>query len=159
MNRFCRALPIGLVLVLVSSLPAVAEPMTSSDQIGTILLSLPVAAKAVAPLYFVASGLATDGNLTPGGLLVAAWTVPNAFLLYNIAKGDAKGIRIWRTVNMAVDGAVFVTMLGLGITLIKQPASGENWNDVLGAIGIAISIPFGVSAGIDIIPFPVERRR
>jgi len=156
-----------LVLVLVQALlaPLAAEdpPVTgpsNNEGLVTGLLVVPVATKIVLPL--AVSGLSLSQGIAygPSDLLVALWTVPNAFLLGAVAKGDAEGIRLWRTVNLVVDATFFAAALGLGAYTLTQPSSsGDGWNDWIGMFAFAISVPFGLSAGLDLIPFPAEKRR
>jgi hypothetical protein len=158
MKRSAGPVVLALLALLAFALPAAAEDSPALDQVGTILLSAPVLFKTAAPVGLAVGSLMGDGNYEPAAVLAAIWSVPNAFLLYNIAKGDAKGIRVWRTVNLIVDAATCAALVGLGAWTLAQPSQGgENWGSLVGALAIVVSLPFGVSAGIDAVPFPAER--
>ena len=158
MKRTAGPVFLALIALLALALPAAAEDNPAMDQVGTILLGAPALFKTVVPVGLAVGSLIGDGNYEPAAVLAVIWSVPNAFLLYNVAKGDAKGIRAWRTVNLVVDAATCAALFGLGAWTLAQPSQGgENWGSLVGALSIVVSLPFGVSAGIDAVPFPAER--
>jgi len=154
----------AFLLLFASTLPLIAQDPASDSEapasFATAFLLAPVVLKAAAPFGMAVNSIAGGLSLAPAGALIGVWTVPNSLLLVAVAKNDAGSIRLWRTVNFVVDASVFAVTFGLGVYTLAQPSSGgENWNDLIGALGIAISVPFGLSAGIDLIPFPAEKRR
>ncbi|MFZ4615643.1 MAG: hypothetical protein ACOYM2_05490 [Rectinemataceae bacterium] len=168
MHTTRRALAI-LVLIslffpgfLAAEAPAASDGLVlnQGETLVTTLLSIPVAFKIAAPLVFTVQQLSTSNGVSaPGLVLSALWTLPNSLLMASIVNNDAKGIALWRGVNLGIDGLSFVGIAGYGAWVLAQPRTSGSWNDLIGLIMVIYSVPFAISFGLDFIPYPIEAHK
>jgi hypothetical protein len=166
MNTTRRALAtLAFVCLFFPGFLAAETPATSDglvlnqgETVVTTLLSIPVAFKIAAPLVLTVQSLAT-ANGVPGLVLSALWTLPNSLLMAGIVTNDAKGIALWRGINLGIDGLSFVGIAGYGAWVLAQPRTSGSWNDLIGLIMVIYSVPFAISFALDFIPYPIESHK
>ncbi len=144
-----------VLAALVLALFASAVAAQSVPSTGDWLLLVPSALKAAAPFALIPEALSDSEVFWNVGAGIALWTVPNLALGINVARGDAEGARFWRRVNLGIDGAAFVASLGIGAWLLLKDDTG--WDDMVGAVYLAMSVPIGGAFALDFIRFPMER--
>ncbi|HOX16824.1 MAG TPA: hypothetical protein PKW82_00075 [Spirochaetales bacterium] len=146
----------GLVaLVLAFALMASALHAQTAPTAGDWLLLVPSALKAAAPFALIPEALSDPDVYWNVGAGLALWTVPNVALGINVARGDSDGARFWRKVNLGIDGFALAASLGIGAWLVLKDDSG--WDDMVGAIYLAMSVPIGGAFALDFVRFPMER--
>lgn len=156
--------------------------MLKRTMLGAVLLALVVSASfaeptdvllSINPLVKLGAVFATDSSvlisnptdpaaLLTAGLVTTLYGVPSAFLLVNAATNNPSGVKLWRAISFGTDLGLTLGVFGLGsytlINDIANPPGGEDWAGVIGALLIALSIPMGLEALVDTVPFPMEAR-
>lgn len=134
---------------------ALAMIPASAIEPGDVLLGIPVLAKTLVPLTLVPSMFNDADTILSGALAISVLSVPNTFLAYNILTGNPAGTSKWRKIVRFSDGAAFVALAGYSAYVLADSSAG-NFNDLVGPLMLATSIPLGISFGLDFIPYSVE---
>lgn len=139
---------------------ALAAPFCTFADTRDLLISLPQVAKLGYGLGFMAVGIATFGEQKPlvsAALLAvpAAVAIPSGLVLWSAIRKDGAGTRLWRSVAFWVDAGLAVGALGLGLYEVLAPTN-SNDQKLTGTILIVATLPLGVGAGVDLVPYSFE---
>jgi hypothetical protein len=133
-SRAGFAFAMALVLTALPAPSARAEGAEGRD----VLLSAPYALKAGLPLLLAPAALAEPGLRPLTGALLAAFTLPNSMLLYNLYSGDPEGTRRWRKAVFWIDAGLGTAAAGAGAGLLAAGLMGYgSQEDELVAAGSA----------------------
>jgi hypothetical protein len=149
-------------LILISLVLVFAPAKGLFADTRDVLIALPQALKVGVGLGILARGLAVVGQadgatLAAGALAAAALSVPAGFVLVSALNGDGAGTARWRKISFIVDGSLALAAAGLGIyTLVAPNSDPEGWNKLVGSLFIAVSVPLGLYAAVDAVPYSFE---
>ena len=144
-----------LLLILLIGLPALRNAF-SADRIQRSV----AAAEAFVPVAL----LLTQGTETPlelgvlGGSVLLQ-TVPNVLMLIGESAARSELTRIVRWLNFGIDSGLAAGLLGVGIAYLAGAFGPEADVRSRGGFYLALSLPAGVAAFVDFLPYSIEPRR
>ncbi len=150
-----RILFISLLLLII------VGTLASALTIGDILLTTPAMAKiTISALSLAELPYDEPDALVMAGLEATLFVLPNSFLLYSVYTQNPELTKIARTVLKFTDGIAATLLAGYGIYLVSGLADNPSgWDQMVGVITIAYSIPIAAFFGLDFIPYSFEKKK
>ncbi len=148
-SRFGRIAVISCVVIVGSV--ASAHSLT----VGDVFKTVPLVVKTALGVGFIPEAFKDSSAIAPAAVLFGLLSVPNAVLLYNVYTQNPERTRMWRRVTVVADTIVAVAALTYGVVLVSG-VTGGSWDGVIGGLAIAISIPIGGFAVLDLFPYSFE---
>ncbi|MBU8912657.1 MAG: hypothetical protein KOO61_01455 [Spirochaetales bacterium] len=140
-------------LLFLTLLVFVIYPAIASERVQRTVS----AAESFLPLAFLLiQGTDTPFELAVVGGSVMLQTVPNVLMLIAEATERPELTRITRWANFGIDSAIATGLLGVGIAYFAGAFGPEADLRARGGLYLALSIPAGVAAFVDFLPYSVE---
>ncbi len=133
--------------------------LSHSLESGDYLKAAPVTGKILLPLAFIPEMAADQDAVAPGIAALCLFTLPNSFLMYNIATENPEGTAFWRKATLFADAGTALSLFGGGIVLLTglgTSGSTGGWNIIAGGMLLLYSIPVFAMAGLDTKPYSYE---
>jgi len=140
-------------LLLLTLCAFTISPVIASERVQRAVST----AESFLPLAFLlVQGADTPFELAVVGGSVLLQTVPNVLMLFGEATERPELTRITRWANFGIDSAIATSLLGVGIAYLTGAFGLEADLRARGGLYLALSIPAGVAAFVDFLPYSVE---
>ena len=142
-------------LLIILFLLLIWAPAFASDRIQRTVAAL----EAFVPAAFLLfQGADTGFELGVIGASLVLQSVPNAVMLIGESGEYPELTRISRWVNFGIDSAVAGGLLGVGVAYLAGAFGPEADVRARGGIYLALSVPAGIAAFSDFLPYSIEQR-